>query len=221
MNRGTSVLLASLFFSTLLNAETRYVTDQFKAPLRTGQTNAYRIRAEISSGTAVELLDSNSETGYSHIKTRRGTEGWILTRYLTDQPVARDQLKALKQKLSQSESAQKALTEEKNLLLKSSQLAKEDNQTLTELNSKLVDELSYIKQISGNAVNINQRNQELIEENQQLQNQVELLSAENDRLKEEKQQNFFLYGAGTILVGVILGLAMPAIRPRKKDPGWV
>ncbi len=221
MNRGASLLLITSLFSTVIHAETMYVTDQFKAPVRTGQTNAYRIRAELNSGTAVEVLNSNSDTGYSQIKTKRGTEGWILTRYLTNQPAARDQLTSIQTKLNESFRKQQNLIKEKKELQEVSQSLQQDNQTLTELNSKLVDELSYIKKVSGNAVNINQRNQELIEENQQLQNQTELLSAENDRLEDEKQQDFFFYGAATILVGVFLGLAIPAIRPRRKDPGWV
>lgn len=215
------LLIVSLAFYANLQAETRYVTDEFRAPLRTGQTNAYRIKAELKSGTAVELLQSNAETGYSQIKTSRGTEGWILTRYLVDQPIAQHRLASAQRKLSKAvEQNQELVTAQQELQQATGDLHK-DNQSLQEINNKLVDELTYIKQISGNAVTINQRNQQLIEENQQLQNEVELLTAENDRLKDDSNQDFFLYGAGTILLGVILGLTIPSIRPKRKDPGWV
>lgn len=216
-----ALLITALATFSSLHAETRYVTDEFRAPLRSGQTNAYRIKAELKSGTAVELVQSNAETGYSQVKTNRGTEGWILTRYLVDQPIARDRLANAQRQLNNSVGEKRELIANQEELKLATQDLQKDNQSLQEINTKLLDELTYIKQISGNAVTINQRNQQLIEENQQLQNKVELLTAENDRLKDDSNQDFFLYGAGTILLGLILGLTIPSFRPKRKDPGWV
>lgn len=216
-----SFCLAALLLSTTLQAETLYITDSFRVPMRTGSTNAYRIKAELKTGTAVELLESDADSGYSKVKTSRGTEGWVLTRYLISQPIARARLANAEKKLQQLSEQKQQLTSDQSELQKTADSMLQDNQTLQEINGKLVDELTYIKQISGNTVAINQRNQELVEENQQLQNQIELLTAQNDRLKEDTKQDFFLYGAGTVILGIILGLTIPSIRRKRKDPGWV
>lgn len=216
-----SLCLAGLFLAAALQAETLYVTDSFRIPLRTGNTNAYRIIAELKTGTAVEVLETDADSGYSRIKTGRGTEGWVLTRYLVSEPIAAVKLAQAERKLKQLSEQRAEMRDSQTDLQQLSEQLQQDNQALKELNDKLVNELTYIKEVSGNAVTINERNQELIETNQQLQNQIELLSADNERLKDDSKKEFFLYGATTIVVGIVLGLAIPSIRRRRKDPGWI
>ena len=220
LKRCLSILIMICFCQTL-KAEMVYVTDVFEVPLRTGMTNAYRIKALLKSGTSLDLLETDSESGYSRVITKKGTEGWILTHNLIKDPVARKRIPAMDQKmqkfLQQKNNAETAAGElkEANASLQS------DNQALNELNNKLADELAYIQQVSGSSIKINQRNKELTEENQQLQNQLDLLSAENSRIKGDTSNDFFLYGAGTIILGIILGLVISSLRPKRKDPGWV
>ena len=69
-------------------AETKYVTDQFEIMLRTGQSVQHEILRQLKSGTQVTVLESNYE--YSRVRTASGKEGWVLTRYLIDQPAGRE-----------------------------------------------------------------------------------------------------------------------------------
>lgn len=214
-------LLASLLFSDLLLAKTMYVTDSFEAPLRTGETNAYRIRLNLKSGSPLEVLDVNPESGYSKVVTKGGTEGYILTRYLVNTPIAKHRLaQAQKQLASLKEKNKKLLSGQSSAQKNASELSRE-NQSLQTANSKLEKELNYVKEVSGNAISINQRNQQLIEENQQLKNKIDLLTSDNDRLKDDANNQFFMLGAGAILLGLVLGLVLPSLKPKRKDTGWV
>ncbi len=192
----TLMLLVSLSAA----AETVYVTDQLSAFLRPEQRSSSGIITPLASGTKLQLIENNPNTEYSRVLTERGAEGWILTRHLSSKPVARQVLK-------------QAQTELKNF--------REQTALLKEVNEKYEGELKYLKEISGNTIAINQRNQQLTEENQNLQNQVDIFALENERLKDESKQDFFLIGAGTILLGMILGLVIPSIKPKRKDTGWV
>jgi len=217
------ILLFALPLLLTLDAQaaTFYVTDEFRVPLRTGQTNAYRIRAELTSGTSVELLKSNRGTGYSKVRTKKGTEGWILTRYLINQPVARFKLATAEKKIDQLVQQREDLLAGQTDWQATAETTQQDNAALHEVNNKLVEELEYIKEVSGNTVQINQLNQQLIEKNQQLNNQLELLSAENDRLEGDSTHDFFMLGAGAILLGVVVGLVAPSFRLRRKDSDWI
>jgi len=214
------VLAASLLSQPLL-AATAYVTDSFKAPLHSGHSNAYRIIAYPKSGTALVVLDANKETGYTKVKTTKGTEGWVLTRYLVTTPIAKHRLIQAQKQLAALKKKNKELASGQNNASKTASDLNRQNKALQSSNAKLEKELNYIKDVSGNAISINQRNQQLIEENQQLKNEKDLLSSDNERLKDDAKSQYFMMGAGAILLGLILGLVLPSLKPKRKDSGWV
>ncbi len=219
--KKTAILLTALFLCTEAYAETVYVTDSLTAPMRTGKTNRYRILLNIKSGTPLSLIEHDKAAGYSKVRTQKGTEGWMLTRYLVNQPTARYRLEKLEKDLLDWKQEKQAVILMSEELEKTNSALETDNLTLKKLNEKLKEEVSYIKKISGSAMNINQRNQQLTEENQQLQNETDLLSAENKRLKEDAKHDFYLMGAGTVVLGLVLGLIIPNFKPKRKDAGWI
>ena len=70
------------------------------------------------------------------------------------------------------------------------------------------------------AINLNRRNGELREENQKLRNDLEVLTAEKERLEAKKESDFMLLGAALVLLGVILALVIPLLKPPKKTDNW-
>ena len=93
-------IAALLAFATVAQAETGYIGDQAKMPMRSGEGTGFKITKMLPSGLAVEVL-GQSKSGYSRIRTQDGKEGWILSRYLMKTPAARDRLQAFEQELSQ------------------------------------------------------------------------------------------------------------------------
>ena len=64
------------------------------------------------------------------------------------------------------------------------------------------------------------RNGELLGENQKLRNDLEVLTAENERLEAGKESDFMLVGAGLVLGGVLLALVIPMLKPTRKTDNW-
>src|SRR5210317_2020580 len=93
-------------------AETRFV--EVEVTLRSGQGTEFEIVRMIRSGTPLEVLESNSRTGYSRVQMPGGTGGWVLTRYLTSNPVGAEQLVAARQTVDQLTRENRELTGERN-----------------------------------------------------------------------------------------------------------
>ena len=97
------IILSLLLALTSISAfsESMYIDDTLLVPLRSGESLSYRIvHKGISSGTKVEVLEQSKESGYSKIITPGGIEGYLPSRYLTAEPIAKIKL----------EQANKALT---------------------------------------------------------------------------------------------------------------
>lgn len=198
-----------------------YIDDTLLVPIRSGESTSYRIvHKGISSGTKVEILEHNKESGYSKILTPGGIEGYLPTRYLVSEPIAKIKLeqanKSLNSLKQDHEKLQLAFNELKSEHQSLSKNYKETEQSL----DKNVQELSHIRSVSENALNLDQRNRELREDNEKLRNELELLQTDNSRLKDKTESNMMLAGGGLVLLGVILALLVPMIKPSKKNDSW-
>ncbi len=214
-------VLLLLFASCLpLQAKTVYIDDTLYAPVRSGEGTQFRILHNgLRSGTPVELLE-RAESGYSRIRTPDGIEGWIVSRYLSEQPIARDRLASVQQQLERTRSELAGVRETlEQTQAERDQLAAVENR-LEDRSEALAEELREIKAISANAIEIKERNQELLEVNQRLRNDVEVLTAEKERLEAKKESDFMLLGAGLVLLGVILALVVPMLKPTRKHDTW-
>ena len=132
--------LASLSLTSVASADTRYISDRIHVPLRSGESIRHRIvHRGLPSGTRLELISENEETGYSKVKTKSGLEGYIQTQYLVSEPVARIQLIGARKELAALKSRNNALEDklkaaqasDENTELKVQQL-QEENQSLSE-----------------------------------------------------------------------------------------
>ena len=87
-------------------------------------------------------------------------------------------------------------------------------------NQMLSDELTRIKEVAGGALNLNEQNHNLIEKNQMLQNDADLLRAENERLTDNTKVEWFLNGVFAVGFGVFLAIFIPRLAPRKSHSEW-
>jgi SH3 domain protein len=211
--------VAMVFFTFPAFAQKRmYVDDNNQVPLRTGQGLEYRvIHKGVNAGTAVEVLETDNASGHSRVREPGGVEGWLPTRFLTAQPIARDRLQKMESELQKIKEANARLIEEHKASTGANQTLVDDHNRLATSNRELTEELQHIKRISENAIALDKRNQELRESNQTLQNDVDFLTAENRRLKDNSETNTMLVGAGLMGTGMIIALILPLLRPRKKN----
>ncbi len=202
-------------------AEVMYIDDTLLVPLRSGEGLQFRIvHKGVKSGTKVELIGHNTGSGYSHIKTPEGIAGYLPTRYLVKNEIARDRLVKVSMQLEKSQTTSNQLQSElKELQQKFNTLSTEHDQ-LTRQSDTTSSELKKVKSISSNALSLDQRNRELRETNQELKNEVELLTADNQRLKDKSETSFMMIGAALVLLGVMLALIVPWLKPTKKNESW-
>lgn len=196
-------------------AQTVYVTDQFEITMRRGPSTQNAITRMLDSGDALEVLEVDSETGYTRVRTSGGTEGWVLSRYLMNTVDARSQLANMQQRLAalrnESGDQGKALDD-------LSQQNRANEQRIAELesqNQKLAAELADIRRTAADVLRINEDNRTLRETLSDAEIKINTLEQENDRLASRNQQNWFLIGAAVLSVGILLGLVLPRI-PRNR-----
>ncbi|MCX4186361.1 TIGR04211 family SH3 domain-containing protein [Methylophaga sp. OBS4] len=209
----TVVLLVPVFASA---QTTRYVSDELEITMRNGQGVKFGIRKMLTSGTRLDVLETDP-AGYSKVRTAEGIEGWVLTRYLSNTPSARDRLTASEQKIANLELEISRYKEEISALSSQNTDVDSQNMTLKEKSQRLSKELDDLRRTASNAVALDNENRQLKEKLQQIDHQNQSLVIENNALKDNSTRNWFLIGAAVLFAGIVLGLILPRLRLRKKD----
>ncbi len=218
MKKILLLLMTLLSSSQLYSEEVRYIRDELYVPLRSGQTTKHRIvHKGLVSGTPVTVIEMSEDETYSLVRTQSGIDGWIQSQYLSDQPAGRDLYNAATEKISKLETQNSELKQELNTLKKEVAEKEKQVETLTESNAQTSEELATIKDISGNALKLNQDNQRLLQENQVLKNEADVLRTDNQRLNDAQENDAFLNGAFAVVIGVMLALIVPRLTPKKRD----
>jgi SH3 domain protein len=214
------VLLALLLVLGPLSAfaATMYISDQLTVPLRRGPSNGHKIiNAALPSGMALEVLGEDSASGFTQVRTPNGTEGWVPTQYLVDQPVAKDRLAVATKRIETLE-AQLKSTRENYQDVRGARTEVEGRASdLAKENQKLQAELAEIRRVSATALTQFEENKQLKTDNESLQKQVTQLSEQVRSLERNAVLRWFLAGGGLVLLGLLLGAW---IKSRPKRSSW-
>ncbi len=203
-----------------VHAQTRYVTDDFKVMLRTGPSVQNKIVDSLNSGKRLEVLREDAGNGHSQVQTADGKIGYVLTRFLSVNPSSRSRVKYLEGQLKKLRSKPGEL----QALLATSQEENQElitrNLTLTNQFKQASQELTRIKEVSADAVNLSQRSAKLESEVQQLLLQLDDIRIQNEVLKDQSAKRWYVLGGGTVLIGLLLGWILSiAKRPRRQSWG--
>jgi SH3 domain protein len=200
-----------------VRAEPAWISDQFEANLRSGPSTANAIRRMLQSGTQVEVLERDEETGYARVRTSGGTEGWVLTRYLMAEPSAREQLERLTSQLTNANTRGSSLSSQLAAVKGEYDEATTTIAALEREKQALQAELDEIKETAANTLTIDRQNKDLRQQLTDAEIKVSILEQENDALSGQTTRNWFLAGALVLFVGIILGLWLPRIRWQKRS----
>jgi SH3 domain protein len=174
----------------------------------------------LPSGSAVEVIDTNDDTGYSKIRTEDGTTGYVLTRQLLSEPVARDRIVSIEAKLVELQQAPDQLAAQLTRLQSEHTTLQADHQELRGEKRRLEEELATIRHAAANVVRITEERTELRQSAAELSRQVASLQQENLDLRNQSNQRWFLIGAGVVLGGILLGLILPHLRFHRRRSSW-
>ncbi|EGQ9891811.1 TIGR04211 family SH3 domain-containing protein [Vibrio cholerae] len=198
-------LICMVLFSMLAAptfAQDRYIADKLFTYMHSGPSNQYRILGSIEAGEKVKLIEVNKESGYSHIADERGRTGWVESRFITREVSNTLRLPAL----------EKELEEVKKLLANARQNADSEKAGLAE---SLELRNQQIADLERNYADISKQLTDS-------QSEIRELRAKLDTQKEDLLLKYFTYGGGVAGIGLLLGLVLPHIIPRRKrhPAGW-
>ncbi len=217
--RGRPFAIVLLLLATSVHAQTRYVTDHTIVELRRGPSTEYLILRNLEAGAVVQVLE-DAGAGYSRVRVQdQGTEGFILTRFLIAEPIARDKLAAAERGLATAKARTTELEQQVGSLTAELGGTKTDLAQTRSSHDKASKDLADLRTAAANVVEIRDQNESLRQRLIQREREVEELTAANTRLASQDKQNWFIVGAGVLLGGVVIGLIAPSLR-RKRRSDW-
>ena len=218
MKTRISLTLAVLFcLATTASAEPAWVTDQFEITLRSGPSTSNAIQLMVGSGTRLEVLERDAESGYSRVRTAGGTEGWVLTRYLMPERSAREQLTSLTSQLTNANTRGSSLDSQLSAIKGEYDSANRQIAQLEREKAAVEQELAEIKRTAANVLSINEQNQSLMDQLTAAQIRADTLEQENRELASQTTRYWFMSGALVLLAGIILGIWLPRIKWQRRS----
>ena len=209
--------LGVLLTANFAFAQSAWVSDEFEVTLRTGPSTSNAIQLMVSSGTELRVLEEDPESGYSRVRTNGGTEGWVLTRYLMNEPSAREQLESLTEQLTSASAEGESMTSQ---LMAIRTEYDEATRTIRQLEADKADlqaQLDDITAKSANTLAIDRQNQNLQQQLTDAEIRVNILEQENEQLAGQTTRNWFITGALVLFGGVILGLILPRMKFQRRS----
>lgn len=212
------VIAWSLLLAAVAQGQTRYVSDRTIVELRRGPSTEYLILRNLEAGEALEVLEQDGDAGYSRVRVRdQGTEGWILTRYLTAEPIARERLAAAERELQNARGRVGQLEQQVADLTGRLSSTQSDLDSTRATHGEATKELADIRAAAANVIEIRDQNESLRQRLAQSDAQVQRLTLENQALLGRNNQNWFLVGAGVLFGGILLGLIAPSLRKKRRS----
>lgn len=215
MIRRLLIAACLLLLAGGVQAETRYVVDKIIITLRSGPSNEYQILRTLPSGSAMEILESQDT--YSRVRLKDGTEGWVLNQYLTNKPIARQRLAVAQQELARLKADNDRLQQEMATLKTTGKSLGSDYAKLQKEHKKLLGEVERLRRVAAKPLQLEEENARLKKRLVNLENEHELVQQENQMLRNSAEREWFMTGAGVIILGILIGLIVPSLRPRKKS----
>ncbi|MDO4627124.1 MAG: TIGR04211 family SH3 domain-containing protein [Pasteurellaceae bacterium] len=200
-------LFKVIFSSALLGfsvqnalADTQYVTENLSTFLRKGPGDNFKISGAIQAGEPVTVLDQKDR--YTLIRDSKNREAWMLTSELMSSPSSKNENPRLKAQVQD-------LT--------------------TRLNRVDSDWQQRTVEMQRRSTESEQKSGQLLEENSQIKRELDMLKNKNrdlevllDGNKREIAIQWFIYGGSVLGVGLLLGLIIPFLIPkrRRSRDGW-
>ena len=210
---GLFPLAGSVVPDTVNGAETRYVKPSAEASVRRGQGTEFKIVAMVKDGTPVQLLESNDK--YAKVRLASGKEGWILKRFLSGEPPLDQLVVELEERNALITSREEQARSDAEQLGKRLVEVEEELRVALNQRDQLEDNYARLEEDTADVVKIKEELTRVSEENTELKGAIAGVAQENDKLKKSDAINWFLAGAGVLLVGMILGRLTSKSRKRK------
>ena len=207
--------LCLLFLFPAQAEETAWVSDRLELPMRAGKGTQYRILRMLKSGTRLEVI--GREGGWAQVRTPGGQEGWVLARYLMKEPAARERLAKAEKRLAELQMSEGERMKRFREVSEARDRLQQRVAALEKENATLRKALADIRRTASSTLAIANENRELKKRLKQLEREMQSLTQENEALQDRSDRDWFMIGAGVLIVGILLGLVLPRLRVRKRS----
>ncbi|KGE05348.1 TIGR04211 family SH3 domain-containing protein [Pseudohaliea rubra] len=215
--RLLSAIACAVCVTGAVAQDTAWVGDEVYIVLHAGPGTDYRWVAKLNPGTGLSPRGTAEDGAWTEVTTDRGTDGWVRSEFLTREPPAQVRLPAAEER-SERLAAKVQTLEGRLEALRSAEADTSGSLAATEARlAEASEELTRIKQVSGRALALDQENRQLAENVETLRSEVDVLQADNQRLKDKLQSSAFLDGALAVLLGVVITLVVPRLWPRRRS----
>lgn len=196
------LLFAAFGSLTAYAEETRYVSDDLSTYVHSGPSARYRIAGSLNSGEKVTVINVNNETGFVQVRDSKNRDVWLPKEMLSATPSLKERVPAMEDEI-------------KTLRGKLANIDGTWNDKTADIQNRVA--------ASDDIIN------NLKKENDSLRNQVVVAKKKLDAISvqlDDKQRDiilqWFMYGGGVAGVGLLLGLLLPHMVPRrKKKDRWM
>jgi SH3 domain protein len=205
MKRLFLIAILIVLLPAVVHAEKKYINDLLEITLRTGQGIDHKIIEIVKSGQVVEVLEPGDQ--WTKIRRLNGTEGWVVSRFLTSNKPNILLLKELQEK------HEEIMIRNDSQLIKIAKL-QGDNK---ELRSKLAVSAKTLNDLNNSFETLKKESGEFLQlkskynkATAQLAKQKEKIQKCEDDLSKLEQRQIFRWiftGAGILFVGFLLGIS--------------
>ena len=201
-----------VLFSTMVQAETMYVSDIIKITVRTGPGIDHKIVAMIKSSERVEVLKPGKE--WTFVRITNGKEGWVLSRFLTSKEPDVLVLTRLKKKYNVLKDQAVSLIEENKVYKKENKKLNTELKTNKEISNKIKSSYETLKKESAEFLQLKSNYRKTSSELGEQTKKAKKLEEELTKLLLHQNIKWFLSGAGVLLLGFVIGFSAKRQRRR-------
>ncbi len=212
-----TILFLSILGSTAIAEEIRYVSDRLIITIRSGPSIQNKIVRKIESGARLEVFDRSDDGKYAQIRTQNGVEGWVLSQYITDKPIAKHRLRKTEKNLERAQKKASQLETKVNELNNQIKELKAENASLNKNSREMKNKITTISKAASRPIELDSENKALRESLGKISTELQVVSNQYQKLKDNDQQEWFIIGAGVLLAGILLGFLIPKLRLTRKD----
>jgi SH3 domain protein len=208
------VLLSAILLTANAAAERRYVSEEFEITMRTGPGSDRKIISLIPSGQEVDVVTAGEE--WSEVVLANGKQGWVLSRYLTEQLPTALKLERLQQRYDKTLAENKELTTQVTKLgTDNSRLTSELDQTQTDL-GQVSSTYESLKNESAEFLKLKSKYETAVKEMKEASTKAEKAESALNQLAGNEFNKGLLYGGGLLIFGFIVGYILK--RPKRRAP---
>ena len=215
----SGLVLFTALASEPVYAETTYVSDQLKIPLRSGASTGHRIIKFLISGTALTVVETSDDGKFTLVEAG-SKSGWVLTEDIMPVPSGRDRLAAANKKFAKSGQQIKELKSTVTELKAEVRRLKNEKGILQSERTNLSNSLADLKITAANPLSLSKKNKQLKKELEKARANEAMLDKDNQQLRSNVMQEWFVIGGAVSIGSLILGLILTRINWRKKRDSW-